>query len=69
MKFLIAMVPSLAEYGNSNSYFCNPYMNEVSNVSVGTHGQCAHACECLLPAAARESCRADAAAMLVAPQA
>ena len=52
MKFLVAMVPSLAAYGNSNSYFCNPYMNEVSNVSVGTHGQWPRACESLLPAAA-----------------
>ena len=79
MKFLVAMVPSLAAYGNSNSYFCNPYMNEVSNVSVGTHGQWPHACESLLPAAAhshasecgaiRESCRADATATLIAPQA
>ena len=52
MKVLVAMVPSLAAYGNSNSYFCNPYMNEVSNVSVGTHGQWPRACESLLPAAA-----------------
>ena len=52
MKFLVAMVPSLAAYGNSNSYFCNTYMNEVSNVSVGTHGQWPRACESLLPAAA-----------------
>ena len=39
-KMLFAIVPiqTLAKYGNSNSYFCNPYKNDISNVAIGTHG-------------------------------
>lgn len=41
-KMLFAVVPvqTLAKYGNSNSYFCNPYKNDITNVAIGTHGLC-----------------------------
>ena len=54
-KMLFALVPvqQLAKYGNSNSYFCDPYKNDITHVAIGTHGACgsmAHAavaCSCL----------------------
>jgi len=38
MLFAIVPVQTLAKYGNSNSYFCDPYKNDISNVAIGTHG-------------------------------
>jgi hypothetical protein len=38
MLFAIVPVQTLAKYGNSNSYFCDPYKNDITNVSIGTHG-------------------------------
>jgi hypothetical protein len=53
MLFAIVPIQQLAKYGNSNSYFCDPYKNDITHVAIGTHGACgsmAHAavaCSCL----------------------
>jgi len=38
MLFALVPVQALAKYGNSDSYFCDPYKNTTTNVSIGTHG-------------------------------
>ena len=38
MLFAIVPVTQLAKYGNSNSYFCDPYKNDITHVGIGTHG-------------------------------
>jgi len=38
MLFAIVPIQSLNLYGNSASYFCDPYKNDITKVAIGTHG-------------------------------
>jgi hypothetical protein len=38
MLFALVPVQSLNLYGNSASYFCDPYKNDITQVAIGTHG-------------------------------
>uniref|UniRef100_A0A7S0EUG3 Secreted protein n=1 Tax=Hanusia phi TaxID=3032 RepID=A0A7S0EUG3_9CRYP len=38
VKMLVSHLPSLFVCGRSMSYFCNPYVGQQTNVTVGTHG-------------------------------
>jgi hypothetical protein len=38
MLFVIVPIQTLAAYGNSSSYFCDPYKNDTHHIAIGTHG-------------------------------
>jgi hypothetical protein len=38
MLFALVPIQSLNLYGNSASYFCDPYKNDITKVAIGTHG-------------------------------
>ena len=38
MLFALVPIQSLNLYGNSASYFCDPYKNDITQVAIGTHG-------------------------------